>query len=185
MIPKKILKIISSVALVFTLMGNVTYAYSLDNVKQDYKKIKIKKHSGVTDAGYKVDWREGKIMKLYTPTNGNLTILEFYLYEFPNDKYVEIKLSHTNPSWALWDRLTLGDGKRAYDIFPIEKPRRGLNNGWTVEILKFRIRNRNDFYKLKNAIQVRAKGKNYYTDFVIKKDEYSSVMNVIERFLFE
>lgn len=182
---KKFFKIISSLVLVLTLIGNITYAYSLDDVKQDYKKVKIKKHSGVTDAGRKINWREGKIMKLQTPTNGNLTVLTFYLYELPNSKYVDVELYHNNPRYAFWDRLTLGDGKRAYDVLPATIPKRGSDGaGWIVEKLTFRINNRTDFFKWKNAVQIRAKGQNYYTDFVIKK-EYPDVMRVIEKFLFE
>ena len=185
-IVKRIFGMLLSFIVIISLLGNVTYAYSLDDVKHDYKRFKIKKHSGILDSGRQINWREGQIMKLQSSSNGNLTMLRFYLYETPTSKYVEIKLYHTSPGWAFWDRLTLGDGNTSYDIFPVYAPARGLAGlGWIAEQLTFRINNRNDFYKWKNAIQVRVKGQKYYDDFVIKKDEYNAVMRVTERFLFE
>ena len=56
---------------------NIAYAYSLNDVKQDYHRFKIKEESYTADSGQVMHSRYGKIMTLKTDA-ADIVELNFY-----------------------------------------------------------------------------------------------------------
>ena len=171
--------------LTLSFIGNCTVnAYSIDDVKRDNPKFKIKKYSYYNDAGSLVQYRKGNFMKLHSLQDYFVT-LEFNLVQFDtsNVKYVEIIAHSELDSWAFWNRLTLGDGQNAYNVYPYYKPQRSVAGGVvvTVEHLVFIIQNEKELQPWLNAKQIRLKGDEYYADF----NWHPYVVPIIKKFLTE
>lgn len=183
MLNKLFIVIISMLVVCIT---NIAYAYSLNDVKQDYHRFKIKEESYTADSGQVMHSRYGKIMTLKTDA-ADIVELNFYLGELNEKKYVTVIALFYGDSWMLMNRLTIGDGTNAYDLYPNEKPTRMLEGRHTSERMKFYLLG-NDyatFNKWKNAKIIRVKGDSLYSEYEIDPAEYTAVMNVIQKYLFE
>lgn len=168
------------------LFNHFAYAYSLDDVKKDYPKFKIKARSFQSDTGNTIKYREGKIMKVSSGVGA--PAMQVDLVEGENGhKNVTIYVLYSGSEWRFWDRVTIGDGRNAYDVFPDRKPYRTTDEGTRLvpifEQLTFYINNEWSFRQWEKAKQIRVKGEGYYYDIPFNQAEYNSVMSVIKRFL--
>jgi len=170
---------------VFVLSFNTSQAYSLDDIKKDYPKVKIKKETFKNDAGKNTTYRSIKLMQFGTSNPG----LKLYFYLREKDfihKWVVVHASWYDYEWAFWNRITIGDGVNSHDIYPEDQPSRGMNGRFVGENLYFNI---NDLKKWKlwnSARQIRIKGSKYYADFNMpKQDVYQANMKIIYRYLWE
>lgn len=164
---------------------NISYAYTLDDIKRDYPKVKIEKETTQNDAGKTDTYRKMRLMKL--PTDNSGLKLEFWLYEKNNYlKYVNVYATWYGDYWCFWNRITVGDGTNSYDIYPDWKPVREVDGRHVCEQLSFSIHDINKFNLWNNAIQIRIKGDEYYNTFYMPEvNAYKTDMNIIKRFLFE
>lgn len=167
------------------LLSNIAYAYTLDDLKKDYPKIKIKEESSRNDAGKVDNYRKVRLMKLGTNHSG--LKLEFWLFEKNNYlKYVNVYATWYDYDWRFWNHITIGDGMKSYDIYPDWQPYREVEGRYVYEQLSFSI---HDFDKWKlwsNAVQIRIKGDKYYNTFYMPSSEaYKGDMDIIRKYLWD
>lgn len=158
-------------------------AYSLDDVKKDYPKLKIKTNKYKDDTGRLITSRSMKIMKLYGESSDHIT-LTLWLMEKNYIKFCRTVVHHSNTDWLFLNKLTIGDGNHAFDIRPAYEPTRERSGSYFVEeTVVFDIWTRNEFSLWKNAKQLRIKGR-YYDDFSIDPKECDAVMSIVNKYLF-
>lgn len=183
-------KIISLITITLSLLAFVTtaYAYNLSDIKKDYPKIKIKTQKGVNDYGQKYEVQYADILKLHAP-GGCENRLTFTLVESAGvPSHVLITHYYDDlidyGSWAFWDRIIIGTGNNSVSAFPVRSPERWTDHLSLHERLVYIIHDISDFNAWKDAILIRAKSDRYYADFKINQEQYKTVMDIIQRFLF-
>lgn len=168
------------------LFNHFAYAYSLDEVKKDYPKFKIKSHSEQSDTGNTIRVREGKIMNLSSEVGA--PEMNIHLVEREDGyKNIAIFVYYSGSEWRFWDQVTIGDGVNTYNIFPDLKPYCSTEEGTRLapifEKLTFYIDNEWNFRQWEKAKQIRVKGESYYYNIPSNQAKYNGVMFVIKRFL--
>ena len=71
---KKVFSIFTLVIVFSSIITNTVLAYSLDDVKKDYPKLKIETDKYKDDTGLLITSRSMKIMKLYGENSSHITL---------------------------------------------------------------------------------------------------------------
>lgn len=180
---KKILSVFTLVLVFSSLVASTSFAYSLDDVKKDYPKLKIETTKYKDDTGRLITSRSMKVMKLYGEHDSHVT-LTLWLMERNYIKFCRAVVFYRGTDWVLFNKLTIGDGSHAFNISTPYEPTRERSGSYFVEeTVVFDIWTRSEFSLWKKAKQLRIKGR-YYDDFCIDPVEYDAVMSLVNKYLF-
>lgn len=168
--------------LAFTFMCSSAYAYSLDDIKNDYPELEIKTLNN--DNGTIT-----RSIKLFSLTSGrnlfNKEDLSFQISEYPNGtKRVMIEVLYHGYNRFYLKNLALNGGIWEYFPKPGFKRYAPVKNT-SLESMAIFLDDKQDIHDWKNAKSIQIHGYYDYIDIPTDTPTYKEYMNVIERFLFE
>ena len=180
------LKRIILLVLAFTFMCSSAYAYSLDDIKNDYPALEIKyidNKNGTTTRYidlHKISYSEG-----YDNPFGVNQII-FSLEEYPNNtKALQIAFYYLGVERIFFNKVTLGTETDSYDFYPSTPLKTKPVKTAFLEQMCIFVYNDQDFNKWENAKLIQIMGETKQFCISTGTIDYAVCMNTIRRFLFE